>query len=1055
MIFRILTILILAGTITLADSFREDFEIRPGQTIFSLSHSLVTLDSIHWENSTDTLRWALDPVEGRWVVLDNPRRSYSVKIYYSTPEWSLPLRFSSGVRYLPQLFPEEETIHDPPARQDATTSGVRTRGTLFRSVQVSTNGQSSVSGGMDLQIRGELLPDVMLTGVISDHETPFESAMSSQSLEELDQIYFELETPGGKGRMGDINIRTNWSPFSRYSGRLTGIIAASSAETQNMFQWQSFAGSPSGRFIRREITVREGDQGPYRLLSQSQSSVIIVPGSERVFLNGELLESSQYLVDYAAAELIFSSGHLLSKEDRVFMEYRYRNEWFPRLSTGGRVDVSGKRGSFNVYAIREADDGSRPLDETMANLSSDSLSSLIEGDYLSTALKDTSGNYVWSDQGFWIFAGEEQGSHQVRFFRENQDGGYIRRYGEDGLPYYEYAPDDPFSQYFPRRPVVFPETLSHLGSEWRWKVFTGFVSGNLTLSQFKRGFHAGIQQNGFGGNWLAEFPLSRFTVKSSGWSRSADFVSYEPLESVSLARDMGFHPGDTLRMNTLSSVTYESGILRSGVEWQSTGLHPDSLRHRLAFSGFLGKKYRLSWNGFRLRNDEWLPYYQSDVTGEIRGKRTVYAGWKKIFFEPLGRAYAERSELVRTGIAAGEGNRLEYRYREDYEWNSSQFDLYSRKYDLELKGRFGIKEYLRWQGDITGRLDRQDAQTSFTMLTSNRIQWIIPAMKLSGQITTQINRTSEYRREALFIKVADGMGQYRWDEDYDEYVPDPMGNYVLRREQTNDRLDQVIHKSTITTRWQHRFRRFSLRYQFSGDLEYRGDDLILYQSISTINPGENILLANIRARHNFTLTSPQQGRSIRLVTDHSRTQNTRDLHSESLSGKDKGEMRWRIRGTKGYQEYSLLVGSDRRERFPLGSYSVENKRRGMGAEYHRTPGQSLDIGISAGYMNIGSTFLQDDFTTHQVESELNGTWSRIPGEFVNGRLQLISVNTDYQNSLPYEVANGLPAGQTIQLMFRYERRLSDMVSLNGSLQYRKRGDTQSVTVIRVEARAYL
>jgi len=1051
-IIRIFTILLLAITLMFSATYQEDFIVRPGQTVFSLSHPLVTIESVQWENPADTLRWALDPVEGRWVILDNPETSYTVKIFYSTPDWSLPLRYSSGVRYVPDLFPDKKSPVEIPARSAVPSSGVRTRGTLFRSVQVSTNGQSNVSGGMDLQIRGELLPDVMLSGVISDHETPFDAAMSTQSLEELDQIYLELETPGGNGRLGDLRVSTDWSPFSRYSGHLTGVTATSPAESQGSLTWAGFAGSPSGRFIRREISIRENDQGPYRLLSGSLSSVMIVPGSERVYLNGTRLESSQYLMDYGAAELTFSTGYLLSKEDRVFVEYRYRNEWFPRMSTGGRVGYAGNRWGVHLYALRESDDASRPLDESMTNLSPDSLSSLIEGDYLSTAQSDTNGSYVLSNEGFWLYAGREQGTHEVRFFRENQNGGYIRRYDEDGLPYYEYAPEDPLSQYFPRRPVVFPETLSHLGGDFRMTLWKGIVSGQVTLSQFDRGFGPGTRHQGFGGNWQAELPVARLIFQSTGWSRSEHFVSFEAPESVSLSRDMGFHPGDTLRFNTRNALVYDSDKFHTNLAWQSAGIRVDSLRHRLSFSGSVGKKVALSWEGFRLRDSHWLPYYQAGVTGKVHA---LYAGWKRTLFEPLGRAYAERNDILRSGIRLSETTGIEYRYREDFEWDGTRFDRYSQKHDLEVRGHFDFREYIRWQGDLTGRLDQRNTRQDFTVLTSNRLQWTIPSISLSGQLTTRINRTSEYRREALFIRVADGMGQYRWDEAYNEYVPDPLGNYVLRREQTNDRLDQVIHASTLNTRWQHRFNKVSLRYRFAGDLEYRSDDLIVFQSLSFTQPRENILLATIRARNDLTLTSSGQNRSLRLATDHVRSQNTRDVHSESLSGKDEGEILWRRRGENGYQEYGFSLGHDRRERFPLGSYSVQNNRRGIQTAFHRTPGGSLDLGISAAYSAIASTFLREDFSTHRLEGEVSGSWSRIPGEFVNGRFGLISVNTEYDQPLPYEVADGLPAGYTLQFMFRYERRLSDMVSLNGTFQYRKRGESQSVTLIRVEARAYL
>lgn len=1055
MIRKWLTGILFTFSMVAAGEFKETITVQPGESFFSLSHTLVTIDSIRWENPEDTLHWALDPVEGRWVVLETPQALQTVEIFYSTPEWQLPLRYASGVRYRPELFSEEipEDRMDRDRYEEA--SNVRTQGTLFRSVQVSTHGQSSVSGGMDLKIRGELLPGVMLTGVISDHETPFESRMSSQSLEELDRIYLELTTPAGMGRMGDVDIETAWSPFSRYAGRMTGLLAAAPRDDDQTVDWEAFAGTPSGRFARQEIQIREGDQGPYRLIPFSMASAMIVPGSERVYLNGEQLPSSRYLVDYAAAELTFSTGHILSREDRVFVEYRYRNEWYPRISTGGRVELSRGKSGVNVYAVRESDDSSRPLDETLANQPSDSLDKLLEGDYLSTAVADTSGNYVRSEEGYWIYAGREEGTHQVRFFRDNVNGGYIRKYLDDGTPYYDYAPDEPLSQYFPRRPVVFPATLSHLGAGWQWRVLNGKISANLTGSQFKRGFGKVNEKTGYGGNWSAEIPVGNFLFKSRGWLRSEELTTYEPLEPVSLSREMGFHPQDTLRFNTHSLAGYESPGFSSAVEWQSAGMTPGSLRHRVGFSGSVGETYRLSWQGFRLRESDWLPYYQTDVKGEIRKNNTLYTGWRNTRFEPLNRSYAERSEEIRTGLQFAGDSRGEYRYREDFEWTGSGFQRYSRKHDLEIGGGLQKEDWFRWQGEFTGRLDQRDEGGSFYLLTSNRLHGSIPLLNLNGRLTTRINRTSESRREALFIKVGEGMGQYRWDADYGEYVPDPLGDYVLRREQTNDRREQVVHNSSAVVNWQHRFKKISLRYQGTGDVEYRADDLILYQPLSMILPDEKILMANIRGRNDLTLSSLAQKRSLRVITEHFRTQNTRDLHSESLSRKDGGEIRWRRRGRQGYQEYSLLKSRDQRERFPLGSYSVDNDRFGGKTTFNWSPHRVIDLGMTASYFNIESFFRNDAFTSRMLEGEFSGNWNRIPGEQINGRFRMTQVYTGFDGPLPYEVANGLPAGRSLEIMLRYERRLSDILNLNGILQYRKRGESRSVTLIRVEARAYL
>lgn len=1043
-------------TVLHAGSHTVVFEITPGQTMFSLPHRLVSVDSVSWEDGRDTLRWRLDPVEGRFVVFGAVDSLYKIQVFYTTPEWTIPIRQNRGIQSLPELFPEKISEYPVQMEGRMTESDVVTRGTIFRSVQVSTSGQSSLSGGMDLKIQGELMPGVFLSGVVSDHETPFESRMSSQSLEELDRIFLELETPFGKGRMGDVEANYSWSPFSRYTGRLTGLSAGNTGvkDSDNSVIWEGFAGTPAGRFYRQEIQLREGDQGPYRLSPPTLTAVVIVPGSERVYLNGILVSSARYLVDYSAAEITFSTGQILSVEDRIVVEFRYRNEWYPRLSAGALAGRSFGNHTLRFYTINESDDASRPLDESLAGMDPDSLQFLQEGAYISTAIPDSSGDYVMTPDGFWQYAGQGQGSHMVRFYRENSNGGYTRRYQEDGLPVYVYDPDAPLSQYFPRRSVILPEIKRLFGAGWKWNVLTGTLAADLTGSRHERSFTGGNELNGYSANWLADIPIHKWNFQSDGWFRSLNFTSFEPFESVNLSREMGYSPADTILLNTRSVLSYKDDVFKNDVEWQMSKTTEDTLRHRIGIQGSLGNKYRLEWQGFRLRDTDWLPYYQLSLQGQIRKIHTSYIGWQKTVFEPIGRALSEKSDHIRAGFTFSGGSSVEYRYREDYQWDGTTFERYSKKHDLGLRGQMNHMKYINWQGELTGRYDQRKEGGSFYILTSNRINWDIPVIKITGQLNSQINRTSESRREALFIRVAEGMGQYRWDGDYGEYVPDPLGNYVLRREQTNDRQDQYVHQTGMTLTWQNRFKRFNLRYQFTGDVEYRAEDLILFQTISLTAPDSHILTARIRARNNISFTSPGQKRLLRFITHHQQLQSTRDLHSESLSRKDEGEIRWRVRNNKTYFELGILGGKDQRERLPLKSYSVSNERYGGKGEFNWSPSHKAALSTSLSYMSIQSDFLGDVFSSGVSEGELNGSWSRIPGEQVTGRLTLSYVNTGYQGPLPYEIANGLPAGQTLQAMFRYERRLSDILSLNGLIQYRKRAETKAVTLIRIEARAY-
>ena len=59
------------------------------------------------------------------------------------------------------------------------------------------------------------------------------------------------------------------------------------------------------------FTGQEGNQGPYKLRGNNgELYVLVISGSERVFVNGILLtrgENNDYIIDYNAGEVIFTS----------------------------------------------------------------------------------------------------------------------------------------------------------------------------------------------------------------------------------------------------------------------------------------------------------------------------------------------------------------------------------------------------------------------------------------------------------------------------------------------------------------------------------------------------------------------------------------------------------------------------------------------------------------------------------------------------------------------------------------------------------------------------
>ena len=267
------------------------------------------------------------------------------------------------------------------SRQDIIPfNGLDVSGSLVRGVTAGTNQNSTLNSELDLQITGKLSERVSIRASLQDANIPQQDGGYSQRLDEFDQIFIELYSDDWSIRAGDINLENNTSYFGRFTKKVQGLSLRGNINhtnaTSNLFATGALV---RGVFTQSRFTGQEGNQGPYKLTGPNgELYVLIVSGSERVFVNGILLtrgETADYVIDYNAGELRFNPTFPITSEMRISVEYQYSEQNFTRIIAyaGGGHQTEDNKFKLNAHVYSESDAKNQPL---LQNLNADQVSVL-------------------------------------------------------------------------------------------------------------------------------------------------------------------------------------------------------------------------------------------------------------------------------------------------------------------------------------------------------------------------------------------------------------------------------------------------------------------------------------------------------------------------------------------------------------------------------------------------------------------------------------------------------------------------------------------------------
>lgn len=646
---------------------------------------------------------------------------------------------------------------------------------------VSVGSGGGISQGTELSIQGMLSPGINVNGRITDRELPL-GAGASEALSELDKIYLEVSGQSWRAEMGDLQWESNgpidWR--SDPSGFHGGVELAEKLDLSGGY------GTSGSQRHRNTFLTQEGLQGPYSFAAEGG----VTPGSERVFLDGELVSrgtGADYVIDYSAGLITFNTGRLIRRDQRVDVSWYRQGDGFRNdLHTGAAIMSLNDNLKFGFTTFSRADNTDVPLgfvmsDEievVLASAGEDPAEAWIEG---GTFVGETNGSYTVDSLSRYQWTGPGLGDWTVQFQKPPEGSGDYSY--DSSLGGYVWSGEGNGTHY-PRRYLSIPGSNLIVGGELSGS--SGIMEQFTFHSTYseKKGnlFNPSVttREGTFTGTSLSLRPLEAgplFTI--SGRYISPGFNPPDDLDRDSDLLKWGLPAGWRGRDSFFAGeVSGDALTVSAGRRILETGGTSDVAETMI--SGASGAwVYSAQASGlFRNGSSELLNGRRGILSGDV----SVRTGSFTPFLLPSYTAESWSDSLSGVLFAGDAGVRHESEY-----WNST-FSAGG-----EMDNRSGIIH-----PDRTLRISAVSSGTGGSWNAGGSVQHSTGWFEGGGSTSADAVKASWSGRRGglwthcrysaggyisremniVYTWVGSGNGSYSYDPDSGEYYPDSSGDYL-------------------------------------------------------------------------------------------------------------------------------------------------------------------------------------------------------------------------------------------------------------------------------------
>lgn len=287
-------------------------------------------------------QYFLDPIAAKLYVKDSSLLGeVLVYHYYVYPmDFSRPVRHKESSLVEPRRYRDEGPVVYMQSVSDLQENNeLLSCGSISRGVSLGNNQDLVLNSALNLQLSGKLSEHIGIMASISDKNIPIQPEGNTQYISNINNIFITLYYDSiAKLSAGDVEVYSPPTNFISLSRDLLGMSVKTSFSNLNRLSMKNQIGGgiTKGKYVRQRLPIQDRVQGPYRLYGENnETAIAVVAGSERVYLDGELLlrgQDNDYTIDYNTAEITFTPARMMTTEKRVFVEFEYSDRHYVRYA---------------------------------------------------------------------------------------------------------------------------------------------------------------------------------------------------------------------------------------------------------------------------------------------------------------------------------------------------------------------------------------------------------------------------------------------------------------------------------------------------------------------------------------------------------------------------------------------------------------------------------------------------------------------------------------------------------------------------------------------------